>query len=158
MNFLRGRPRRAPWGEETSLWTEGDWDWFYGKRLLGPEEITPTKIEDSKMDAWISVLRTVLLAGATWATAKGWLVATDAGPIVAAVTASVAPLAALAVTIWGAYTHTRAAKIAAAGALPNVAVVISRSEKEDYHPDAPGVVAEPISIPPAVAMAMSATR
>src|SRR4051812_49026173 len=22
------RPKRAPWGESTSLWTDGDWRWF----------------------------------------------------------------------------------------------------------------------------------
>lgn len=22
------RPDRAPWGESTALWTEGDWNWF----------------------------------------------------------------------------------------------------------------------------------
>jgi hypothetical protein len=23
------RPRRAPWGESTDLWSEIDWDWFH---------------------------------------------------------------------------------------------------------------------------------
>lgn len=36
------RPSRAPWGESTSLWTEGDWRWFRRYRRIRP----PTNVSD----------------------------------------------------------------------------------------------------------------
>ena len=38
------RPRRAPWGESTALWTDGDWRWFRRFNApMGHLKITVTK-------------------------------------------------------------------------------------------------------------------
>lgn len=37
------RPARAPWGEATDLWTEGDWRWF--RRYQAPVGYLKTGID-----------------------------------------------------------------------------------------------------------------
>jgi len=161
VNILRGRPRRTSWGEDTSSWTKHDWDWYERDRLRKRSETTlyvedaELEIEGKPMDAWLSVLRTVLTALLTWMASKGLVQSADVGPVVAGIINAAPAIGIAIVAIWGAIQHTRAALIQKTSDLPGAAVVVSEVEK-DAHPNAPGVVGANSNTPIAVRMAMTA--
>jgi len=43
------RPSRAPWGEDTGLWSEGDWRW--ARRFDAPQDHLKAKRSGDKGDA-----------------------------------------------------------------------------------------------------------